>query len=65
MKRVSVIKKPDDFKTEEQREKLRELRSKRHRRMIITVSSSITLILAGLGASGMRLPLLPLMLSLL
>lgn len=65
MKRVSRIKRSDDFNTEERRERLRELRSERHRRMIVTVSSSIAIVLAGLGAAGVRLPVLPLMLSLL
>ncbi|HET7510242.1 MAG TPA: hypothetical protein VFJ65_08355 [Solirubrobacterales bacterium] len=65
MKRISEIKKHDDFDTEERREALRELRSKRHRRMIVTVSSSTAILLAGLGTMGLRVPLLPLMLSLL
>ncbi|MFL5898514.1 MAG: hypothetical protein ACJ76D_08645 [Solirubrobacterales bacterium] len=65
MKRVSRIRKPGDFNTEERRERLRELRSKRHRRMMVTVSSSIAIVLTGLGAAGVRMPLLPLMLSLL
>jgi len=65
VKRISGLKKPDDFETEKQREALRELRSKRHRRMIVTVSSSTAILLAGLGAAGLRVPLLPLVLSLL
>ena len=65
MKRISRLRKRGDFETEERREVLRELRSKRHRRMIVTVSSSIAILLAGMGAMGARVPLLPLVLSLL
>ncbi|MDX6634282.1 MAG: hypothetical protein QOF06_485 [Solirubrobacterales bacterium] len=65
MKRVSKIKEPAEFDTETRREMLRELRSQRHRRNVVTISMSIAIMVCAAGTTGLRVPLLPFVVSLL
>jgi len=65
MKRVSSINKPDEFETETRREMLRELRSQRRRRNLVTIASCVAMVVCAVGTAGMRVPLLPLVSSLL
>jgi len=63
MKRVSRIEDPEDFTIEIRRERLRKERSDRHRRMILSIAWSIAIVLCGLGATGFKAPILPLVLN--